>query len=74
MESAVPYTLESEQAVAFYVQSAAMVACAITKQPGGLKALVQALARGASGGTLTYTMPSLASPRAFRACANELLR
>jgi hypothetical protein len=73
MESAVPYTLESEQATLFYVQSAAMVACAVQEEPGGLKAFVQALASGSRGTRLTYELPSLADPRFFRACSRELL-
>jgi hypothetical protein len=73
MERAVPYTLESEQATLFYVQAAAMVACALQNEDGGLVALVQSL-RHARGGALEYTLPRLADPRFFRACATALSR
>jgi hypothetical protein len=73
MERAVPYTLSSEQAALFYVQAAAMVTCALADEQGGLVALVRSL-RQSRGGALDYTLPALADPRSFRACANELLR
>jgi hypothetical protein len=73
MESAVPYTLESEQATQFYVQAAAMVACAIRDEPGGLKTMIRDLAAGARGGQLSYELPPLANPRFFRSCTRELL-
>lgn len=73
MESAVPYTLVSEQAVAFYVQAAAMVACTIHEDPAGLKKLVQDLADGSRGGELEYKLAPLADPRGFHACTRELL-
>jgi hypothetical protein len=71
MEQAVPYTLTSEQATLFYVQAAAMVTCALQNEQGGLVALVSSL-RQARGGALDYTLPALADPRYFRACANKL--
>lgn len=74
METVVPYTLSSEQATAFYVQAAAMVACAIHEEPGGLKALVQELAGGSRGGGVSYQLPPLADPRHFRACVRQLSR
>jgi hypothetical protein len=73
MEQAVPYTLESEQATLFYVQAAAMVACALQNEDGGLVGLVQSLRRS-RGGALEYTLPGLADPRFFRACARALSR
>lgn len=74
MEQAVPYTLSSEHATSFYVQAAAMVACALQdEQAGGLVGLVRALRRS-RGGALDYTLPGLADPRFFRACAKQLVR
>jgi hypothetical protein len=73
MEHAVPYALKSEQASLFYVQAAAMVACALQDEQGGLSGLVRSL-RQSRGGVLDYTLSGLADPRSFRACANELLR
>jgi hypothetical protein len=74
MERAVPYTLSSEQALAFYVQAAAMVACAVHDRPRGLSNLVQALRPESNGADLDYELPPLAEPRAFRACSELLLR
>lgn len=71
MENAVPYTLSSEQATLFYVQAAAMVACAVLDEPTGLLSLVQALAPGADG-QLEYALPPRSAPAALRACAREL--
>jgi hypothetical protein len=73
MEQAVPYTLSSDQALLFYVQAAAMVTCALSDEPGGLVAFVRSLRRS-RGGAVDYTLPRLADPRFFRACANELSR
>jgi hypothetical protein len=73
MESAVPYTLRSDQALLFYVQAAAMVACALRDEPGGVAGLVRSLAERSSGGAVDYTLPPLAEPRALRACRNALL-
>jgi hypothetical protein len=73
MEQAVPYTLESEQAALFYVQAAAMVACALQEEDGGLVGLVQSLRRSRAG-AVAYTLPRLADPRFFRACAKALTR
>lgn len=74
MEGAVPYTLSSEQAVAFYVQAAAMVACAVHDRPRGLLDIIQALRPQSNGADLDYELPPLAEPRAFRACSELLLR
>ncbi len=74
MEEAVPYTLSSEHATLFYVQAAAMVACALQDdEERGLAGLVRSLRRSRSG-ALDYALPGLADPRYFRACAKELLR
>jgi hypothetical protein len=72
MERSVPYTMTSEEALAFYVQSAAMVWCATLDDPDGLRGLVRKLSRGNAGGTLEYELPPLAEPSALRACGREI--
>ncbi len=74
MESAVPYTLRSDQAGLFYAQSAAMVACAIRDDPRGLRGLVESLATGNDRGELSYQLPSAAAPSAWRSCFSDLAR
>lgn len=74
MESAVPYTLRSDQAGSFYAQSAAMVACAIRGDPRGLRGLVESLAAGNDRGQLSYQLPSAAAPTAWRRCFSDLAR
>jgi len=72
METTIPYTLETEQAVSFYVQAAAMVACAIRNQPEGIRWLLAALRVLQTGDQLSYELPALALPSAFRACIDQL--
>jgi hypothetical protein len=74
MESAVPYTLRSDQAGLFYAQSAAMVACAVRDDPRGLRGLVESLAAGNDHGDLSYQLPSAAAPLAWRSCFTDLAR
>lgn len=74
MESAVPYTLRSDQAGLFYAQSAAMVACAVRGDPRGLHGLVESLAAGNDRGELSYQLPSGAAPLAWRRCFSDLAR
>ncbi|HTV20030.1 MAG TPA: hypothetical protein VMG12_15205 [Polyangiaceae bacterium] len=74
MESAVPYTLRSDQAALFYAQSAAMVACAIQGDPRGLRGLVESLAAGSERGELSYQLPAAAAPLAWRRCFSDLAR
>jgi hypothetical protein len=74
MESAVPYTLRSDQAGLFYAQSAAMVACAIRDDARGLRGLVESLAAGNERGELSYQLPSAAAPAAWRSCFADLAR
>ncbi len=74
MEREIPYTLSSEQAVLFYVQAAAMVACATREQPADLAGLVRALRASHSGGELSYALPAPATPASLRACVKTLLR
>jgi hypothetical protein len=74
MESAVPYTLRSDQAALFYAQSAAMVACAIRGDPRGLRGLVDSLAAGHDQAELSYQLPAASAPAAWRSCFNDLAR
>ncbi|HEX7453127.1 MAG TPA: hypothetical protein VF294_12610, partial [Polyangiaceae bacterium] len=70
MDRSIPYKLPPQQAVAFYVQSAALVECVLRKRRWGLKELFAALRAGAdvSGGTLTYDLPELAQSSFLREC------
>ena len=70
MDRSIPYKLPPQQAVAFYVQSAALVECVLRKRNWGLKELFVALRAGAdvSGGTLTYDLPELAQSSFLRDC------
>jgi hypothetical protein len=71
MERTVPYTMTSEQSLAFYVQAAAMVWCSTLDEPEGLRGLVRKLI--SSGSTLDYELPPLAEPSGLRACTREIL-
>jgi hypothetical protein len=72
METIVPYTLESEQAVLFYVQSAAMVECATRDPDSTLGDLLSELNVQQSADTLEYGLPALAELSALRECMREL--
>jgi len=74
MESAVPYTLRSDQAGLFYAQSAAMVECATRDDPQGLRGLVESLAAGNDRDELSYQLPPAAAPLAWRSCFTDLTR
>jgi hypothetical protein len=71
MERTVPYTMTSEQSLAFYVQAAAMVWCSTLDDPEGLRGLVRKLSQ--FGGTLDYELAPLAEPSGLRACTREIL-
>jgi len=71
MERTVPYTMTSEQSLAFYVQAAAMVWCSTLDDPEGLRGLVRKLQ--SSSPTLDYELPPLADPSSLRACSREIL-
>lgn len=73
MERSVPYTMSSDQALAFYVQAAAMVQCASLDDPDGIKGLFRKLSAGSVGGTVEYELPPIAEPSAMRSCTRELL-
>lgn len=72
METMVPYTLESEQAVLFYVQSAAMVECATQEPDSSLSELLSELNVRQSAEALEYGLPALAELSALRECMREL--
>jgi hypothetical protein len=74
MEREVPYTLSSEQAVLFYVQAAAMVACAARAEPEGLAGLARVLGASHAGGELSYDLEVPTTPAALRTCVGRLLR
>lgn len=76
MEQAIPYTLSSEQAVLFYVQSASMVACAIKDDDFGVRGLFLALSAppNPSGPELSYDLPEALEPAAWRRCIHALMR
>jgi hypothetical protein len=74
MESAVPYTLSSEQATLFYAQSAAMVACATREPSDGPAELVRNLRSSHSASEISYDLPVPRQPSALRACVHTLLR
>ena len=71
MERTVPYTMTSEQSLAFYVQAAAMVWCSTLDDPEGLRGLVRKLSN--AGSPLRYELPPLAEPSSLRACTREIL-
>lgn len=73
MERAIPYTLSSEQAVLFYVQAAAMVACAARQQPDGLAGLVATLGASHSKTEVSYDLAVPATPAELRVCIRTLL-
>lgn len=73
MERAIPYTLSSEQAVLFYVQAAAMVACAAREEPDGLAGLAAALGAAHSKSQVSYDLAVPASPSELRVCLRTLL-
>lgn len=74
MEREVPYTLSSEQAVLFYAQAGAMVACAAREEPEGVEGLVRALGASHSGGELSYDLAAPTTPASLRVCIGRLLR
>ncbi len=76
MEQAIPYTLSSEQAVLFYVQSASMVACAIKDDDSGVRGLFLELSAppNPSGPELSYELPEALEPAAWRRCIHALMR
>jgi hypothetical protein len=69
MDGTVPYKLPSEQAVAFYVQSAALVECLLQARKWSPADLLLALRAGAGADALTYELPELDQADFLRSCA-----
>jgi hypothetical protein len=70
MDRMIPYKLAPEQAVAFYVQSAALVECVLRRRNWQLPQLAQALRSGTNlgSGSLSYDLPELAERSFLRDC------
>ncbi len=75
MEQAIPYTLSSEQAAAFYAQSASMVFCAAEAHEAGLRGLFLDLSGAPSSSSeYGYDLPEVLQPFAWRRCLDDLVR
>lgn len=74
METVVPYTLENDQAVLFYVEAAAMVECSMREPDSTLSGLLSELDVQQSGESLDYGLPARAELSALRECVRELLQ
>jgi hypothetical protein len=77
MEQAIPYTLSSEQALAFYAQAASMVFCAAEAHEAGLRGLYLDLSRTRQQSTSSgygYDLPEVLEPFAWRRCVDALVR
>jgi hypothetical protein len=70
LDESIPYQLVPDQAVLFYAQSAALVACVLETKAWGLDALFGALQRraGVSGETLIYELPEVEHASFLRGC------
>jgi hypothetical protein len=68
MDRTIPYKLPSEQAVAFYVQSAALVECLRQAHQWTPADLLAALRPGTSTDALTYDLPELDHPNFLPRC------
>jgi hypothetical protein len=68
MDRSIAYKLPADQAVAFYVQSAALVECLMRRRKWGLRELVDALRAGTSPDALTYDLPELEESTFFATC------
>jgi len=60
MDRAIAYKLKPEQAVAFYVQSAALVECVLRERHWSLRQLFATLSGGSRSDSVTYDIPELA--------------
>jgi hypothetical protein len=74
METMVPYTLENDQAVLFYVQAAAMVECTTREPDSTLSGLLSELDVQQAGESLDYGLPARAELSALRECVRELIQ
>jgi hypothetical protein len=71
MDRAIAYKLKPEQAVAFYVQSAALVECVMLARHWSLRELFTALSGGTSTDSVTYDLPELDRPSFLGACIGQ---
>lgn len=73
LDERVPYKLVPEQALEFYAQSAALVACVLERRHWGLDALFAALGQRANDGgeTLIYELPEVEFPSFLRGCVQR---
>jgi len=71
MDRAIAYKLKPEQAVAFYVQSAALVECVMLARHWSLRELFTALSGGTSTDSVTYDLPELERPSFLGACIGQ---
>jgi hypothetical protein len=72
MDHTIPYKLPSQQAVVFYVQSAALVECLLQARKWTLKELFSALKAGASTDSLTYDLAELEQSGFLPSCLHGL--
>jgi len=68
MDRSIAYKLAPEQAIAFYVQSAAIVECVLRTRKWPLRELFAVLAAGASSDSESYDLPELDRPSFLRDC------
>jgi len=70
LDESIPYKLAPDQAVLFYAQSAALVACVLESKGWRLEALFNALLRrtAASGETVGYELPEVEHASFLRGC------
>jgi hypothetical protein len=68
MDRAIAYKLQPAQAVAFYVQSAALVECVLRERRWSLRELFIALSSGSKTDPVTYDIPEFDRPSFLRDC------
>jgi len=71
MDRAIAYKLKPEQAVAFYVQSAALVECVMRARHWSLRELFVALSDGTSVESMTYDFPEFERPSFLSDCIGQ---
>ena len=74
MDALIPYKLPSDQAVAFYVQSALTVQCLLGRRSWSLPQLIAALRAGSTPDVASYDLPELEQPSFLRDCATSRSR
>jgi len=71
MDRSIAYKLKPEQAIAFYVQSAALVECVLRARHWSLRELFSALSSGASPDSVSYDLPELDRRSFLRECVEQ---